>query len=90
MTEDDFSPASECEELIDSLLAAARTQPVREPLTNEQIAESILAADRAQWLADNFDSSHDHFNEALDKLRAYAKLIRDLLAAHGITKKGAP
>jgi len=60
-----------------------------EPLTDEQIADSILAADRAQWLADNFDSSHEHYNEALDKLRAYAKLIRDLLVAHGITK-GTP
>jgi len=59
-------------------------QQAQEPLTDEQIAESILAADRAQWLADNFDSSLEHCNEALDKLRAYSMLIRNLLNAHGI------
>ena len=57
---------------------------VAQPLTEQEIAESTLAADRAQWIAFNFDGTKEHCEEALEKLLAYAKLIRDLLAAHGI------
>lgn len=64
--------------------AITAIKQAQEPLTDEQIAESILAADRAHWLSNNFDGTQEHVNEALEKLRAYAKLIRDLLAAHNI------